>query len=71
MEEKIGLWFDREGDLLELTIGRPRKGFFVELENDIWKRVDVKTGKTIGLMVLNFTKRFKKEELKIPFMSRK
>lgn len=70
MEKRLGLWFDAEGDFLEFTIGKPRKGFFRPVNGDMWKRVDVRTGKIIGFAILNFIKRFEKakkpEELSLP-----
>ena len=60
MDKKLNIWFDKEGDFLELTIGKPVKGFFRELGNDMLERVDAKTGKVIGFSILNFSKRFDK-----------
>ena len=60
MGKKLNIWFDKEGDFLELTIGKPVKGFFRELGNDMLERVDAKTGKVIGFSILNFSKRFDK-----------
>ena len=62
MEKKLNIWFDKEGDFLELTIGKPVKGFFREIGDDMLERVDAKTGKVIGFSILNFSKRF--DELK-------
>ena len=60
MEKKLNIWFDKEGDFLELTIGKPVKGFFREIGNDMLERIDAKTGKVIGFSILNFSKRFDK-----------
>ena len=60
MEKKLNIWFDKEGDFLELTIGKPVKGFFKEIGDDMLERVDAKTGKVIGFSILNFSKRFDK-----------
>mgnify|MGYP001573205785 CR=1 FL=1 len=60
MGKKLNIWFDRKGDFLELTTGKPVKGFFKEIGNDMLERVDAKTGKVIGLSILNFSKRFDK-----------
>ncbi len=60
MGKKLSVWFDKEGDFLELTIGKPVKGFFREIGNDVLERVDAKTGKVIGFSILNFSKRFDK-----------
>ena len=60
MEKNLNIWFDKKGDFLELTIGKPVKGFFKEIGNDMLQRVDAKTGKVIGFSILNFSKRFEK-----------
>ena len=60
MEKKLNVWFDKEGDFLEITVGKPVKGFFREIGNDMLERVDVKSGKVIGFSILNFSKRFDK-----------
>ncbi len=38
MGEKLNIWFDKEGDFLELTVGKPVKGFFKEIGDDILER---------------------------------
>lgn len=60
MGEKLNIWFDKEGDFLELTIGKPVKGFFKEIGDDMLERIDAKTGKVVGFSILNFSKRFEK-----------
>ena len=67
MEEKtLRLWFDPEGDLLEIGQTRPAKGFFRDVGNDIFVRVDHE-GNITGFVVLNATKRMAKiREVKLP-----
>lgn len=55
----ISVWFDKEGDFLEISVGK-RKGFFRDLGNGVFERVD-KKGNVIGFAVLNVTKRTRKE----------
>ena len=62
--------YDEEADFLEIRIGEPTKGFFRELGNDIFERVDEETNRVIGVAVFNFKKRAehgKDIELKLPF----
>lgn len=56
---KINVWFDKEGDFLEITTNK-KKGFFKDLGNGIFKRID-KDGNIIGFALLNVRKRSKKE----------
>ena len=58
-ERKIGFYFDEEGDVLDITFGKPRKAVAKELKNDIAVRVDPKSGEVVGIVILNFMKRFR------------
>lgn len=65
-EENLTVWFDPEGDLLEVGLGKPRKGFFKDVGDDMFIRMDEK-GNVMGFAILNVTKRMKKvREVKLP-----
>jgi len=70
MDKEITVWFDKEGDYLEITFGEPRKGYFKEIKDDVLQRIDSKTGETLGFAFINFSKQFgdmeKPEEIKLP-----
>jgi len=59
LEGKINFFFDEEGDVLDITFGEPRKAVARELKNDTAIRVDPKTGEIVGIVILNFMKRFR------------
>jgi len=62
----LRVWFDPEGDLLEVELGKPRKGFFKDMGDDVFLRVDMK-GNVLGFAILNATKRMKKlREVELP-----
>lgn len=61
---ELNVWFDEEGDFLEVVSG-DKKGFFKDLGNGVFERVDEK-GNTIGFALLNIKKR-SKEKLEVPF----
>ena len=67
MEEKpLRIWFDPEGDLLEIGQTKPSKGFFRDMGDDIFIRVD-QEGNITGFLILNATKRMTKiREVKLP-----
>ena len=51
MEETVTVWYDREGDYLEVLFKR-KKGFFRETENDaVMEKVD-NTGDILGFSIL-------------------
>jgi uncharacterized protein YuzE len=70
LEGKINFFFDEEGDMLDITIGKPRKAVARELKNDIAIRVDPESGEIVGIVILNFMKRFrlkkKPEKIELP-----
>ncbi|MBI1923215.1 DUF2283 domain-containing protein [Candidatus Poribacteria bacterium] len=53
MATMIRLWYDREGDFLEITF-REAKGYFQEIAADIYERVD-ESGNLLGYAVFNLT----------------
>lgn len=57
---KMIFHYDKEGDVLEVSFGKPRKAVSEELENDVVIRKDPKTKETIGFTILNFEKRSEK-----------
>tara|TARA_Y100000310_G_C20695429_1_gene825349 strand:- start:451 stop:681 length:231 start_codon:yes stop_codon:yes gene_type:complete len=62
MKQKLHIYYDQEGDMLEFRIGKPTKGHMRNLGDDIFQRVDEKTGKVKGFTILNFKKRSKKSK---------
>ena len=69
MEKRLKIWFDLEGDMLEIGFAK-RKGFMKGIGEDMFIRLDQK-GEVIGFTILNATKRFEKvKELKLPIKSK-
>ncbi len=69
MKRKLNLYYDEEGDFLELNIGKYTEGFFRNLGNGIFERVDKKTNKVTGVAVMAFRKRtqgLKEIEVSLP-----
>ncbi len=58
MEKKLKFFFDKEGDVLDIAIGRPKAAISKEIGNDIVVRIDPKTKEIVGFTILNFEKRF-------------
>lgn len=61
MKGNLHLYFDEEGDYLELQVGQPREGYFEEVKDGIFERKDSKTNEVIGLAIFNIKKRNMKE----------
>lgn len=51
-EEDVKVWYDQEGDFLEVIFER-KKGYFRETENDaVMEKID-ENGKVLGFSILN------------------
>lgn len=63
---KMKVWYDEKRDYLEITLTR-KKGFFKDVGDDIWERIDEK-GRIVGFAILNFKERIrsKKYEVELP-----
>ena len=68
MAKKMTFHYDKEGDILDISMGKPQSAISTEISDDFFIRKDMKTKKIIGFTVLNFEKWFKnkKEERIIP-----
>lgn len=62
MEKKLAFSYDKEGDILDISIGRPQDALSEEVSEDIFVRVEPRTKKVVGFMILNFEKRFGKSK---------
>lgn len=60
MKGKLNIYYDSEGDFLEISIGKPKEGSFKNLGGGIFKRVDKKTKKISGIAIMGFRKRIEK-----------
>ena len=60
MAKRLTFFFDREADVLYLSVGKPRPALSKEVGDDILVRVDPKTHRVVGCTILNLTKRFGK-----------
>lgn len=58
VEEMTTLFYDREGDVLYITVGEAQAAVSRELDDDVLVRVNPDTGRVVGMTVLNFVSRF-------------
>jgi len=67
-------WFDKEGDVLDISIGKPQKAVSKEVGEDIIVRMNPKSKEVVGFTILNFTKRFenlkKIEKIDLPLKAK-
>ena len=65
MKKKLNIQYDDFGDMLEIRMGKPTIGYMKDLGNDIFERIDEKTGEIKGFLIMNFKKR-SKDIIEIP-----
>ncbi len=58
MDKNLKIFFDKEGDVLDIAIGKPTEAISKELDNDVIMRLDPNTEEIVGFTILNFEKRF-------------
>ncbi len=56
MKKNLVIRYDEEEDYLEVYFGRIQKGYFRELQDKVFERIDKKTGKIVGYAFFNVTK---------------
>lgn len=56
MADTMRFAYDKQGDILDIAIGRSRRAISREIQDDVFVRLDPKSKKVIGFSILNFTK---------------
>ncbi len=68
MKKEIRIYYEEEGDYFEMFFGKATKGYYKDIDEGIFQRIDEKTGKTKGFSILGFKKRTDKfKATKLPF----
>ncbi len=66
MKDNLNIYYDEEGDFLELHVGEFTEGYFKNLGKGIFERIDKKTNKVTGVAIHGFKARTKDlQEVKI------
>ncbi len=69
MKGKLHLYYDEEGDFLEFNLGEYTEGYFKNLGDGLFERIDKKTNQVTGLAIHGFKKRtqgLKEVKLSLP-----
>lgn len=59
MGKKLRMAYDKEGDVLDVSLGDPCQAISEEVEDDFFVRRHPDTGEIVGFSVLNFEKWFR------------
>ena len=57
MKKNLYIYYDKEGDFLELHMGKYTSGYFKDIGEGVAERIDEKTRKVTGIAILGFKKR--------------
>lgn len=70
-KKKLNFMFDEEGDVLDISIGKPVQAISNEIADDFFVRVHPRTKKIVGFSILNFKKNSKLHhgELTVPIQA--
>ncbi len=69
MKGNLHIYYDQEGDFLEINIGDFTESYVRDIDEGVFERIDEKTGKVVGIGVLSFKKRTANQQdidLKLP-----
>ena len=61
------IYFDEEGDFLEISVGKPTNCYTTEIKPGVFVRKDEKTEEVKSVGILNFKKRATKDIIDIKF----
>ena len=59
MEKQMRIYYDEEGDFLEISIGKPTKCYAEEVQPGIFLRKDEKSNEVKSIGIVSFKKRSK------------
>ncbi len=62
MKGQMQIFYDEEGDFLEINIGEYAEGYFKDVAEGVAERIDEKTGKVTGIAILSFRKRIQEQK---------
>jgi len=57
MNNKTKIYYDEEGDFLEISVGEPTECYAEEVRPGVFLRIDKKTGEAKSIGILDFKKR--------------
>lgn len=57
MKSNLHIYYDQEGDFLEINLGNFSASYVRDIDDGVFERIDEKTGKVVGIGILSFRKR--------------
>ena len=63
MNKKTRLYYDEEGDFLEISVGEPTECYAEEIEPGVFVRIDNQTGEVKSISILDFLERTQSKDI--------
>ena len=60
MEKTIVFFYDKDGDVMDISLGKPKVAVSEEVDEDIVVRVDPQSREIVGFTIINFVSVFLK-----------
>ena len=57
MAEGMNIFYDKEGDVLDMSLAEPTEAVSEEISEDFFVRKNTASGEIVGFMILNFDQR--------------
>jgi uncharacterized protein YuzE len=58
MQKEVQFHYDREADVLYLSVGKPQRAKTIEIGEDFVLRLHPKSRQVVGMTIINFSKHF-------------
>lgn len=58
MRKEVQFHYDREADVLYLSVGKPQRAKTIEMGEDFILRLHPKTGEVVGVTIIDFSRHF-------------
>jgi len=60
VEKTIMFFYDRDGDVMDISLGKPKVAISEEVDDDIVVRIDPNSREIVGFTIINFVNIFLK-----------
>ncbi|MBI5878590.1 MAG: DUF2283 domain-containing protein [Chloroflexi bacterium] len=71
MKNQLGILYDKEADVLYVSLGRPKYTSYVEVDDDFILRLDPTSGAIVGFTIIDFSAHFTVDQpiLSLPLLA--
>jgi len=66
MKKTLEIYYDKDGDFLEIDLGKHKDVIFKNLGKGVFEKVDKKTGQVAGIAIHGFKKKIEHQKFTLP-----